>query len=488
MPIVAMIFVFASLFSGCGDGKKQAAASQGKWLSNMSEAKQAAKQLKRPILVYISNLALPETKNPEFVSFAEKNLVLVYMNLSEKEKWTDAEKNANQPFLDDYGIVDKGELTIVTTSDGSIPLSMLSGNPNSYQIKQLELAVKTGGESVQDQLTKPASRDELNRLFDFMPEVLAEINGKKVTKEQFVTDFMKEGYPMVILNGFEKSQLYKEIRSYADVMIERAVIEQLAENAGYKKSPELVKRILTKAREEMSEEDRKISDDNLKKNDETFESYLEKVSKEDECQQAALVQAFLQEKYVAQIEEKITDADVLKFYESHKKDLTTPENVTVAHILIQIPEEATQEQKDAAKKKIDAIYETLQKSPDKFDELAETQSDCPTGKRSKGKLPPFGRDGSMIQVRGTTDKTFTDESFKLEKIGEISKPFQTRFGWHVVKLLEKKEEFTRGMDDNLKKSLRQELSFNQANEALSKDIKDYQGTEQVKLYDFAPQK
>lgn len=95
--------------------------------------------------------------------------------------------------------------------------------------------------------------------------------------------------------------------------------------------------------------------------------------------------------------------------------------VEVAHILI------NNETKNA-KKLIDSLYNQLEKDV-QFKTLARKFSDD-TGSKSKGgKLRQFGT-GVMV-------KPFEDVAFSLQKEGEYSKPFQTRFGWHILQLIQK---------------------------------------------------
>ena len=95
--------------------------------------------------------------------------------------------------------------------------------------------------------------------------------------------------------------------------------------------------------------------------------------------------------------------------------------VEVAHILL------TNDTKNA-KQLIDSLYGRLQ-NDEQFKALARKYSND-TGSKSKGgKLRKFGS-GAMV-------KSFEDVAFSLEKEGDYSKPFQTRFGWHIVQLIKK---------------------------------------------------
>lgn len=81
-----------------------------------------------------------------------------------------------------------------------------------------------------------------------------------------------------------------------------------------------------------------------------------------------------------------------------------------------------------AKEKIDDIYNKLMQGDD-FSKIAREHSDDLSSAQKGGVLPKFGT-GRMI-------KTFEDVAFQLEDIGDISKPFESSYGWHILKLLKK---------------------------------------------------
>ena len=96
--------------------------------------------------------------------------------------------------------------------------------------------------------------------------------------------------------------------------------------------------------------------------------------------------------------------------------------VEVAHIMIK-------NDSLIAKTKIDSIYKEITLGTKDFFEVAEQISDDKASAVKGGRLDKFGS-GRMVQ-------SFADECFKLDNEGDISKPFQTQFGWHIVKLLKK---------------------------------------------------
>ena len=84
---------------------------------------------------------------------------------------------------------------------------------------------------------------------------------------------------------------------------------------------------------------------------------------------------------------------------------------------------------DASKKRIDSIYTVLNNDISQFETLAEKLSDDKASAINGGRLEKFGT-GRMVE-------SFANEAFKLKEEGTISKPFQTAFGWHIIKLIKK---------------------------------------------------
>lgn len=95
--------------------------------------------------------------------------------------------------------------------------------------------------------------------------------------------------------------------------------------------------------------------------------------------------------------------------------------IQVAHILIT-------DKTPAGKKRIDSVYTKL-KEGTSFSSLAKDYSNDVNTKNKAGRLSKFGS-GRMV-------KPFETASFSLQNVGDFSKPFQTQFGWHIVKLIKK---------------------------------------------------
>lgn len=96
----------------------------------------------------------------------------------------------------------------------------------------------------------------------------------------------------------------------------------------------------------------------------------------------------------------------------------------IAQVLIAIPPGASETDKKNLKDRADSVYHLLMNGGD-FGKLARQFSDDKTTYGNNGLLPEFGT--------GKFDIEFENEIFKLTKDGEISKPFLSPYGYHIVK-------------------------------------------------------
>ncbi|MCK0114766.1 peptidylprolyl isomerase [Gelidibacter sp. F63206] len=101
--------------------------------------------------------------------------------------------------------------------------------------------------------------------------------------------------------------------------------------------------------------------------------------------------------------------------------------VTVAHIMV------TASEKDSLsdpEKRIHEIYKKLKQGED-FESLAKQFSDDKSSANNGGVLAPFT--GGQLSA-----PEFEKVAFAMNAIGDVSEPFKTNYGWHIIKLLDKK--------------------------------------------------
>ena len=124
---------------------------------------------------------------------------------------------------------------------------------------------------------------------------------------------------------------------------------------------------------------------------------------------------------------KIGDEEVKSYYDANPQLFQQPEQVQASHILVKVDATATQAQKDEARKKIESVQKKAQKGED-FATLAKTYSEGPSGPQG-GDLGYFRR-GQMV-------KPFEEAAFNL-KPNETSDIVETQFGYHLIKVVDKK--------------------------------------------------
>jgi peptidyl-prolyl cis-trans isomerase D len=122
------------------------------------------------------------------------------------------------------------------------------------------------------------------------------------------------------------------------------------------------------------------------------------------------------------------DAEIRKRYDASKEDYKTGEQMHAQHILLKLAPNATPAENAAAKAKAGALVAKLRGGPD-FAALAKTSSDDPGSATRGGDLGFFSRE-QMV-------KEFADAAFSLP-IGQISDPVKSQFGYHILRVLEKR--------------------------------------------------
>jgi len=103
--------------------------------------------------------------------------------------------------------------------------------------------------------------------------------------------------------------------------------------------------------------------------------------------------------------------------------------VSVSHIMIMKPGTPDAELHEKAKQTINEIYKKLQQG-ESFESLAGQFSEDKSTASKGGALQRFAS-GQL------TSQEFEDVAFGLKEKGELSQPFQSQFGWHIVKLIDR---------------------------------------------------
>ena len=123
----------------------------------------------------------------------------------------------------------------------------------------------------------------------------------------------------------------------------------------------------------------------------------------------------------------VTEADVKKFYDDNPDKFKMPERTQASHILISADQKATPEDKKKAKEKAEAIRKRVAKGED-FATVAKAESNCPSAAKG-GDLGYFGK-GQMVPE--------FEKAAAALKLGELSDVVESPFGYHIIKVMDRK--------------------------------------------------
>ena len=254
-----------------------------------------------------------------------------------------------------------------------------------------------------------------------LPDVLARVNGQPVTK----VDFDRLIKNMEAGRGAIPAERRDEVlRGALDQLITYSVLKQEAASRKFAASDadvdaqvaSMQKQFPTQAEFDKALSARNTTVEQLKA-DARIDMAINKMM---EAEVAGAVAA--------------TDADAQDFYAKNPDKFQQPESVRASHILL-MTKDKDEAAKKAAKTKIDELLKRAKAGED-FAALAKANSDDGSASQG-GDLGPFQR-GRMVPE-------FDKVAFSL-KPGEISDVVTTEFGYHIIKLTEKKEASTIPLD------------------------------------------
>jgi peptidyl-prolyl cis-trans isomerase D len=125
-------------------------------------------------------------------------------------------------------------------------------------------------------------------------------------------------------------------------------------------------------------------------------------------------------------EVEVTEDELRAEYRQEQQGRQQAEERQAAHVLIEIPDDASQEEVDAARQRAQELRQRLVEGEAEFSAIAREHSDDP-GSASQG--------GDLGYVkRGTMVEAFEQALFSLDDAGAISEPVRTSYGFHLIKL------------------------------------------------------
>ena len=266
-------------------------------------------------------------------------------------------------------------------------------------------------------VSPPAPAD--NKPID-LPEVVATVNGQNITKQELQDLFNAA----LQASGAKIQDLdpQQQIGGYTQLLQDLIMDKLVAEASGSEKVTDAdVDAELAKIKGQFPDD--KAFQDQLAQSGMNPEKLKENV-------RTGLQQSRWMKSQVQTPE--VTDEQAKAFYDSNMKEFEQPETVKATHILFMVDADAPA---DVVKQKEDAATKAAERAAagEDFTKLAKELSEEPGAAESGGDLGFFPKDRMVPE--------FAEVAF-AQNVGDISKPVKTQFGWHIIKVTDKKNAGT----------------------------------------------
>jgi parvulin-like peptidyl-prolyl isomerase len=166
----------------------------------------------------------------------------------------------------------------------------------------------------------------------------------------------------------------------------------------------------------------------------------------------------------------VSDADIEDFYKKNPEQFQVPEQVRASHILVKVEQDAKPEVVAEKEKAAQAIAARVKKG-EAFDKLAKEISEDPSAKENSGDLDFFTKEAMVPE--------FSNKAFSMKK-DEISDPVRSQFGYHVIKLTDRKAAETVTLE-KAKPQLLAYLQRQKKQTEVEKIVKDIRAKAEVKV-------
>ena len=284
------------------------------------------------------------------------------------------------------------------------------------------------------------------RLIDINPA--ARVNGVAISRAELDKSYNSRIQQKGMDTGMiTNPKRYKKVqREVLDGLITRELLWQAAQKKNFIAKDEDVQKALNNTKSRFPSEDEfKLR---LAQSDYTENEYAEILRRQLSVRE--LVQKDIAQRL------SVSDEEVHAYYESNPERFKAPERVRARQILLKVDRRADEAAREEAKKKIEGILNAAKGGTD-FAELAKKHSEGPSGPKG-GDLGFFSRD-QMV-------KPFAEAAFAL-KPGEVSGVVQTIYGYHIIKVEEKKAPQTMA-EKEVQEQLRQFLYSGKVRDAVQK--------------------
>jgi len=250
---------------------------------------------------------------------------------------------------------------------------------------------------------------------------VAVVNGIPISQEEFDREMI------AVEEVIEASGSVLSDTEMADVkerMLEKIIMYELLYQECQKEGVEITE---TEINERLNEEKSQFD------SDAAFQQRLAELGKDEELYKHQIIRKLAIQHFInRKFKPTVTDGEARDYYNSNPDKYEERETqVKASHILISVDSGADQSLKEAARKQTEDLLDRV-KSGEDFAALAKQYSECPSG--DQGGDLGFFSEGQMV-------KPFENAALAMEP-GEISDIVETQFGYHIIKVTDRKGPVT----------------------------------------------
>lgn len=294
---------------------------------------------------------------------------------------------------------------------------------------------------------------------DKAAQVVAESTSFKISREDLDNELKRQlGQQLAYL---DKERLRVIETKMLEKIIERELLFKESKEKKFTAQETEINEQIAQIKNEIGEGvdfEKALAEKNL--NNELLKNYIE---------QDIAIKKYLEADLFSSI--SVLDEEVETYYKENPKEFVAEKQVRARHILIKVPENPEEGVLEKTKKKAADLRKEIVSSEKPFEEFAKEHSEGPS--KAKGGDLGYFTANQMV-------KPFSDAAFALE-VGAVSEPVLTRFGYHLIKVEDKrggdKAEF-----EEIKDKLKLYLSQKKQAEALKTKLDELRAEEKVIVY------
>lgn len=249
-------------------------------------------------------------------------------------------------------------------------------------------------------------------------EKAATVNGKVILQADFDREMQRVEQQFASMGRqINDDQLLQIRMKVLETLIGRELLYQESQNKGIRVDDATLKARMKKIKDRFPSEEEFQSA--LKGSNLTEDSLESQIGRQ------LAIQSFIEEDLA--LETTVSAQETKEYYDNNPDKFQQPEKVRASHILIKLESAADETQKMKARKRLEEIQQKV-KDGENFADLARQYSEGPSS----------SKDGDLgFFARGQMAPPFEEAAFAMGT-GEVSDIVQTRFGYHLIKVVDKR--------------------------------------------------